>query len=71
MSVVTLGVPDGLQTEPTGLMLSFGVCLLAGIKGNDAWIAATAYAIGATLITYDATLAKRYGSVGTSTLLTP
>lgn len=63
-------VVDGLQSEPAGLITSFGVCRLAGIKGNDAWIAATAHVAAATLITYDATLANRFATVGTSNLLT-
>jgi predicted nucleic acid-binding protein len=68
LRVVPIAV-DGLATEPTDLITSFGVCRLAGIKGNDAWIAATAHYIAATLITYDATLATRFATVGLSKLL--
>ena len=60
---------DNLQSEPTGLIASFGVCRMAGIKGNDAWIAATAHLSAATLITYDATLATRFATFGLSRLL--
>lgn len=58
-----------LRPEPAGVLASFGVCRGAGIKGNDAWIAATAHAAGSTLVTFDATLANRYRSVGTCRLL--
>lgn len=63
-------VADGLQDEPSDLVLAFGTCRAAGIKGNDAWIAATARFTAATLITFDSTLAARFATVGTSTLLT-
>jgi predicted nucleic acid-binding protein len=63
-------VVDSFTSEPAGLIVSFGVCRAAGIKGNDAWIAATAHASTATLITYDATLATRFATLGTSKLLT-
>ncbi len=62
-------VVDAFHEEPSGLIASFGVCRAAGIKGNDAWIAATAHAAGATLVTFDATLATRYAAIGASTLL--
>ena len=62
-------VGDNMHQEPNGVIASFGVCRAAGIKGNDAWIAATAHASAATLITFDKTLAERYATVGTSTLL--
>lgn len=62
-------VIDNLHSEPTGLVASFGVCRLAGIKGNDAWIAATAHLSAATLLTFDGTLATRFATVGTSKLL--
>jgi predicted nucleic acid-binding protein len=70
LRVVNVNV-DPLASEPAGLIASFGACRAAGIKGNDAWIAATAHATGSTLITYDETLAVRYAAVGTSKLLTP
>ncbi len=60
---------DNLVSEPTGLIASFGVCRMAGIKGNDAWIAATAHLSAATLITYDTMLASRFATVGLSRLL--
>jgi predicted nucleic acid-binding protein len=60
---------DVLHREPSGLFASFGVCRAAGIKGNDAWIAATAHGVAATLFTFDATLAARYATVGDVTLL--
>jgi predicted nucleic acid-binding protein len=63
-------VADGLQQEPVDLVLAFGVCRAAGIKGNDAWIAATAQFTDATLVTFDSTLATRYATIGNSTLLT-
>ena len=62
-------VVDSLLSEPAGLIVSFGVCRMAGMKGNDAWIAATAHLSAATLMTYDATLATRFARVGLSTLL--
>ena len=68
MRVVDI-VVDHLHPEPAGLVLSFGVCRAAGIKGNDAWIAATAHVLAATLLTYDETLAARYGEIGMSTLI--
>jgi predicted nucleic acid-binding protein len=64
-------VADTRHQEPKGVVAAFGLCRAAGIKGNDAWIAATAHIRGATLLTYDATLAERYGSIGASTLLAP
>jgi predicted nucleic acid-binding protein len=70
LRIVNVGV-DPLGSEPAGLIASFGVCRSAGIKGNDAWIAATAHATGSTLVTYDEILAVRYAAVGTSKLLTP
>ena len=70
LRVVNVSV-DPLGSEPSGLIASFGVCRSAGIKGNDAWIAATAHLSASTLITYDATLAARYATVGISRLLTP
>lgn len=63
-------IADGLQADPSDLVLAFGTCRAAGIKGNDAWIAATAQSTAATLITFDSTLATRYATIGTSTLLT-
>ena len=63
-------VVDSLLSEPAGLIASFGVCRAAGIKGNDAWIAATAHNSAATLITYDTTLATRFATLGISKLLT-
>ena len=63
-------VADGLQQEPSDLVLAFGLCRAAGIKGNDAWIAATAQFTDATLVTFDSTLATRYATIGNSTLLT-
>jgi predicted nucleic acid-binding protein len=63
-------VADGLQQEPADLVLAFGVCRVAGIRGNDAWIAATAHSTDATLLTFDSTLATRYATIGNSTLLT-
>jgi predicted nucleic acid-binding protein len=62
-------IVDGLLAEPVGLIVSFGLCRSVGIKGNDAWIAATAHASAATLITYDAALATRFEKVGVSKLL--
>ena len=47
-----------------------GLCRTAGIKGNDAWIAATARASGSTLITFDGVLATRYEAIGMTKLLT-
>ena len=61
---------DGLQPEPVGLIASFGVCRAAGIKGNEAWIAATAHSSVSTLVTFDAVLASRYETVGIAKLLT-
>jgi predicted nucleic acid-binding protein len=60
---------DNLVSEPSGLIASFGVCRMAGIKGNDAWIAATAHLSASTLITYDTKLATRFATVGLSKLL--
>lgn len=60
---------DALRPDPAGILASFVVCRSAGIKGNDAWIAATAHSSGATLVTFDATLATRYESIGTCKLL--
>jgi predicted nucleic acid-binding protein len=62
-------VVDALHQSPSDLVVAFGTCRAAGIKGNDAWIAATAYSIDATLLTFDSTLASRYATIGTSTLL--
>lgn len=64
-------VGDGLHPEPAGLIASFGICRAAGIKGNDAWIAATAHASESTLITFDATLASRFQPIGHTKLLSP
>lgn len=63
-------VADGLQQEPSDLVLAFGQCRAAGIRGSDAWIAATAHSADATLITFDSALANRYATIGKSTLLT-
>lgn len=63
-------VADGLHPEPTVLIASFGICRAAGIKGNDAWIAATALASESTLITFDTSLAARFQTLGTSKLFT-
>lgn len=60
---------DSFDREPTGLVLSFGVCRVAGIKGNDAWIAATAHDSAGTLITFDETLAARFATIGTAVLI--
>lgn len=68
MRVVDITV-DPLHSEPTALVLSFGVCRAAGIKGNDAWIAATAHFSSAVLLTYDEALATRFAAIGESTLL--
>ncbi len=62
-------VVDHLNSEPTALVASFGVCRAVGIRGNDAWIAATAHFSAATLLTYDEALASRFASIGESTLL--
>lgn len=62
-------VADPLQQDPADLILAFGVCRGAGIKGNDAWVAATARFLDATLVTFDGTLATRYSTIGQSTLL--
>jgi predicted nucleic acid-binding protein len=62
-------VADSFAQGPSGLIRCFGECRAAGIKGTDAWIAATASATESTLITYDATLATRYAVIGSSTLL--
>jgi predicted nucleic acid-binding protein len=64
-------VADGFPPEPVGLIASFGVCRAAGIKGNDAWIAATAHSSESTLVTFDTTLATRFQTVGNCILLTP
>jgi predicted nucleic acid-binding protein len=64
-------VGDTLHPEPDGVIASFGACRAAGIKGNDAWIAATARAWAATLITFDTKLAERFTAVGVSMLLDP
>lgn len=61
---------EPLLLEPQGIIASFGECRAASIKGNDAWIAASAHAMSATLVTYDATLAHRYEAIGLVTLLT-
>ena len=60
---------DPLLREPHGAIAAFGVCRASAIKGNDAWIAATALAMAARLLTYDATLARRYDTIGSVTLL--
>ncbi len=60
-----------LDSEPTALVVAFGECRAAGIKGNDAWIAATAHFSGGVLLTYDETLATRFATIGDSTLLSP
>jgi predicted nucleic acid-binding protein len=60
---------DSLEREPTGLFSSFGLCRAAGIKGNDAWIAATAHNSAGILITFDATLADRYAAIGDAVML--
>ncbi len=62
-------VADGLQQDPTDLVLAFGACRDVGIKGNDAWIAATARFTTSTLVTFDSKLAARYATIGQSTLL--
>lgn len=62
-------VADHLNSEPTALVASFGVCRTAGIRGNDAWIAATALFSAAVLLTYDETLAARFAAIGESTLV--
>ncbi len=64
-------VGDSLNQEPNGVIASFGLCRAVGINGNNAWIAATAHASRATLITFDTTLAERYATIGISTLLEP
>ena len=60
---------DQMNSEPTGLVASFGVGRAAGIKGNDAWIAATAHFSAAILLTYDESLATRFASIGESRLI--
>jgi predicted nucleic acid-binding protein len=63
-------VDTAAATRPSRIIAAFGVCRAAGIKGNDAWIAATARSLGAMLVTFDASLAARYATIGESTLLT-
>lgn len=62
-------VADSFAQGPSGLIRCFGDCRAVGIKGNDAWIAATARATESTLVTYDETLAARYATIGNSTLM--
>lgn len=68
MRVVDIAA-DPLHSEPTALVSSFGVCRAAQIKGNDAWIAATAHFTAGVLLTYDETLATRFATIGESMLL--
>ncbi len=68
MRVVDI-VADHLNSEPTAFVASFGDCRAAGIRGNDAWIAATAHFSSAVLLTYDEPLATRFATIGESTLL--
>lgn len=68
MRVVDI-VASRFDPEPTALVVAFGVCRAAGIKGNDAWIAATAHSSAAVLLTYDETLATKFAAIGECTLL--
>lgn len=63
-------VADSFAQGPSGLIRCFGECRAVGIKGNDAWIAATARSTESTLVTYDETLASRYTAIGVCTFMT-
>lgn len=67
----TLQRAMSFRQVPVGrdILDSYASARLAGIRGNDGWIAAAAKQVGATLVTEDETMAARAGAIVDVTLI--